>query len=154
MAEYIDREKALKFLENSLNFSKTELNTAHEEFQKGCISAIEDDIGNISHMPTEDVVPISEVEALIDERDRYKKYYFRHEYDQWEAEIKQEVAREIFEEVEDCYVEMLKEVDSTIEEAILEENHSVARTAKYGKDVMLLTLDTLRKMVKKKYIGE
>jgi hypothetical protein len=65
MSEYIDREKVLKILENSLNFSKTELNTAHKQFQKGCVSAIEDDIGNISHMPTEDVVPRSEVDNLI-----------------------------------------------------------------------------------------
>ena len=65
-----------------------------------------------------------------------------------------DVAREIFEGIDDCYVQMLEEVDNTIEEAILEENHSLARTAKYGKDVMLLTLDTLRKRLKKKYIGE
>ena len=65
-----------------------------------------------------------------------------------------EVAEEIFEEIDGCYVQMLEEVDSTIEEAILEENHSLARTAKYGKDVMLLTLDTLRKRLKKKYTEE
>lgn len=42
----------------------------------------------------------AEVEELTEERDKYKKYYFRHEYDKWEAEIKQEVAREIFEKIE------------------------------------------------------
>lgn len=54
----------------------------------------------IEEIPTEDVVPRAEVEALEDERDRYKKYYFRHEYDKWEAEINQEVAKQIFEEIE------------------------------------------------------
>lgn len=62
-----------------------------------------------------------------------------------------DVAREIFEEIEDCYVQMLEEADHTIEEAILAENRTFARTAKYGKDIILLTLDTLRKRLKKKY---
>ena len=65
-----------------------------------------------------------------------------------------DVAREIFEEIEECYVQMIEEADNTIEEAILDANHSLARTARYGKDVMLLTLDTLRKMLKKKYESE
>ena len=46
-----------------------------------------------------DVVPRNEVEVIEEERDRYKKYYFRHEYDKWEAEIKQEGYKEIFEEI-------------------------------------------------------
>ena len=63
-----------------------------------------------------------------------------------------DLAREIFEEIEDCYVQMLEEADNTIEEAILDGNHIFVRASRYGKDVMLLTLDTLRKRLKKKYL--
>ncbi len=73
---------------------------------------------------TEDVAPKSEVERLVDkwigsgeltpdektlrlieqlrdEAKRYERYYFNHEYDKLIAEAKAEVAREIFEEVEE-----------------------------------------------------
>lgn len=89
MAEYIEREKALEILERSMNFSKTELDKG--EFQKGCIAAIKDDISNIKHMPSADVVPrerynraMDGLKAVLEER----------------AEDKVEVAREIFEEIE------------------------------------------------------
>ena len=48
----------------------------------------------------EDVVPRSEIEALTDERDRYKRYYFNHAYDELEAEAKQEAYKEVFEEID------------------------------------------------------
>ena len=81
----------------------------------------------IAMTPTEDVVPKSEVdrlidkwigeetltqdektlrliEALRDEAKRYERYYFNHEYDKLIAKAKAEVAREIFEEIyEDCF---------------------------------------------------
>lgn len=67
MAEYIDRDKALEILENSLKYVEDELLFTHEEYRKGCIASIKDDIGNISHIPTEDVLPRSEVERLTKE---------------------------------------------------------------------------------------
>ena len=98
MPRYIDLDKALAILENSLNYSKTQLGNTNEEYKKGCIAAIKDDIGNVSHMPTEDVVPRSEVEQLKVEfeamrgaANSYKMHY---------EQAKQEVAREIFNEVE------------------------------------------------------
>ena len=77
--------------------------------------------------PNEDVVPRSEVEVIEEERDKYKKYYFRHEYDKWEAEIKQEVASELIIELYDL--------------------------AKHGKKALVISyedFDTFRK----KHIGE
>ena len=77
MARYVNLDEALNILKNSLNYSENELGNANVEYKKGCIAAIKDDISNISHMPIADVVPRSEVE-----------------------QAKQEVAREIFEEIE------------------------------------------------------
>ena len=54
----------------------------------------------IARMPAADVAPRAEFEALKDEADRYKRYYFRHDYDEMIAEAKAEVAREIFEELD------------------------------------------------------
>lgn len=91
MTRYIDADKLIENFNEYGNItflgnSKIAIHGTHSP----AIMAI------IDRQPTADVVPRSEVEELIDERDRYKKYYFRHEYDKWEAEIKQEVAREIF----------------------------------------------------------
>lgn len=55
----------------------------------------------IDVLPRADVAPRAEFEALKDEADRYKRYYFRHDYDEMIAEAKAEVAREIFEEIKD-----------------------------------------------------
>ena len=54
----------------------------------------------IEDAPTADVVPKSAVERLQEEADRYKRYFYRHDYDEMIAEAKAEVAREIFEEIE------------------------------------------------------
>lgn len=54
--EYIERGAVLKILENSLNFSKNELDVG--EYRIGCIAAIEDDIGNVKHIPSVDVVEV------------------------------------------------------------------------------------------------
>ncbi len=51
--EYIEREKALKYLYNSLSFSEKELDMG--DFRRGCIAAIQDDIGNIANLPAADV---------------------------------------------------------------------------------------------------
>lgn len=40
------------------------------------------------------------IEALCDEAKRYERYYFNHEYDKLIGEAKAEVAKEIFEEIE------------------------------------------------------
>ena len=41
----------------------------------------------LSDCPTADVVPKSEVERLQEEANRYKRYYFRHDYDEMIAEV-------------------------------------------------------------------
>lgn len=69
--EYIEREAALKFLENSLTFSEIELDIG--EYRKGCIAAIQDDIGNIKNMPAADVVPKSDIVGEI--FGEIEKYY-------------------------------------------------------------------------------
>ena len=53
---YIKRETALEFLENSLSFCENELDIG--EYRNGCIAAIKDDIGNITHIPAADVVEV------------------------------------------------------------------------------------------------
>ena len=50
---------------------------------------------------TQDAMVLRLIEALQDEAKRYERYYFNHEYDKLIAEAKQEVAREIFEEIEE-----------------------------------------------------
>lgn len=53
---YIKREAALEILLQSLIYTK---NTFHEgEFRAGCLAAIQDDIGNIKHMPAADVAEV------------------------------------------------------------------------------------------------
>lgn len=49
--------KPEKVIEKMLRFSReSELETG--EYRKGCIAAIQDDIGNIKHLPTADVVEV------------------------------------------------------------------------------------------------
>ena len=50
---------------------------------------------------TQDKKTLRLIEALRDEAKRYERYYFNHEYDKLIAEAKAEVAREIFDEIED-----------------------------------------------------
>lgn len=44
-------------------------------------------VADIVRIDTADVVPKSEVERLQKEADRYKRYYFRHDYDEMIAEV-------------------------------------------------------------------
>mgnify|MGYP003299882353 CR=1 FL=1 len=67
------------------------------------------------------------------------------------CEAKAEVAREIFEEMEECFMGMLEEAEDTIADAVQEENKSVAWIARYGRDVLIIARNTLTKMLKKKY---
>lgn len=60
--EYIEREAALKILQKSLVFSENELDIG--EFKNGCIAAIQDDIGNIKHIPTADVAEVNHGEWI------------------------------------------------------------------------------------------
>lgn len=115
MPNYIDKDKLIRDLIDNRNFYPVIVKNA------------------IENAPTEDVVPRSKVETIIDERDRYKKYYFRHEYDKWEAEIKQEVAREIFVELENIIID----------------HH----TTPFGLEVLVIG-DAQFNNLKKKYIGE
>ena len=65
-----------------------------------------------------------------------------------------DVAREIFEEIDESFSQMLEEAENTIADAIQEENRSVARIAQYGRDVLILARNTLGKILKKKYESE
>ena len=56
MAEYIEREAALEMLNKSLSFCENELDLG--AYRTGCIAAIQDDIGNIKHIPTADVAEV------------------------------------------------------------------------------------------------
>lgn len=85
MAEYIDRQQIEDYLKINADI------LFKSDFE------IKELLNKLYSIPIADVVPRSEIEKLTEERDRYKKYYFRHEYDKWEAEIKQEVAREMCE---------------------------------------------------------
>lgn len=92
MARYIDAEQLIRDLIDNRSFYPAIVKRA------------------IENAPTEDVVPRSEVEELIEERDRYKKYYYRHEYDSWEAEIKQELVDEILDTCKYLYtIEEIRE---------------------------------------------
>ena len=62
MAEYIEREAALEMLNKSLSFCENELDLG--AYRTGCIAAIQDDIGNIKHIPTADVVEVRHGEWL------------------------------------------------------------------------------------------
>jgi hypothetical protein len=115
MARYIDADKFLDELEKQI--CDDCIDEVCGACGVGCARAI------AREMPDADVAPKSEVdrlvdkwigeenltqdektlrliEALRDEAKRYERYYFNHEYDKLIAEAKQEVAREIFEEVE------------------------------------------------------
>jgi protein associated with RNAse G/E len=45
------------------------------------------------YTPTADVVPKSEVDRLQEEVNRYKRYFFRHDYDEMIAEVLDELDR-------------------------------------------------------------
>ena len=91
MARYIDADKLIAFLESWGDGEPVVFITMNQ--LKYAISFLE------ATFPTE-VVPKSEVERLQEEADRYKRYFYRHDYDEMIAEAKAEVAREIFEEIE------------------------------------------------------
>lgn len=87
--EYIEREAALKILENSLTFCKRELFKG--SFRQGCIAATQDDIGNIKHIPTADVAPRAEVIAEY----RKKVYAKMEKYTIFGREYMQRIMREV-----------------------------------------------------------
>ena len=90
MARYIDADELYKATQKRI----AEANEAR-------MAVVDDEfLDLINDAFTEDVAPRAEFEALKDEADRYKRYYFRHDYDEMIAEAKAEVAREIFEEIE------------------------------------------------------
>ena len=98
----------------------------------------------IDNAPTEDVVPRSEVEALTDERDRYKRYYFNHAYDELEAEAKQEVARELLNEIK-------TKVNSLID---FYRHHTTVLSTVRAKVDAYFEIDGFIAELEKKYIGE
>ena len=67
--EYIDRKKLIRDLIDNRSFYPALVKNA------------------IENAPTEDVVPRSEVEKLQEEANRYKRYYFMHDYDEMIVEV-------------------------------------------------------------------
>lgn len=62
-----------------------------------------------------------------------------------------DVAREVIDEINDSFDQMVNEAENTIMNAIQEGNLTAARIARYGKDVIILARNTLTKMLEKKY---
>ena len=94
MARYIDADAAVE--ETRLGYCKN-CNSHNGVMCRAC--AFDDAMSYIEDYPEADVVPKSEVEMLQYEADRYKRYFYRHDYDKMIAEAKAEAAREIFEEI-------------------------------------------------------
>ena len=65
-----------------------------------------------------------------------------------------DVAREIFEEIETAFDEMIEEATDQLLSARLECDVKAVKTMEYGIDVIRLVHRTLKKSLKKKYIGE
>ena len=66
----------------------------------------------------------------------------------------EDVAREIFEEIETAFDEMIEEATDQLLSARLECDVKAVKTMEYGIDVIRLVHRTLKKSLKKKYIGE
>ena len=135
MARYIDADELYKAAQKRI----AEANEAR-------MAVVDDEfLDLINDAFTEDVAPRAEFEALKDEADRYKRYYFRHDYDEMIAEAKAEVAREIFEEIEE-YAEL------QIESLNIAEKVDLSGAAFFGggKQAFVLLLDRLAEL-KKKY---
>lgn len=135
MARYIDADELYRATQKRIA-------EAHE----ARMAVVDDEfLDLIDDAFTEDVVPMAEFEALKDEADRYKRYYFRHDYDEMIAEAKAEVAREIFEEIEE-YAEL------QIESLNIAEKVDLSGAAFFGggKQAFVLLLDSIAEL-KKKY---
>ena len=125
--EYIEREAALKILENSLTFSEIELDIG--DFRKGCIAAIQDDISNIKHIPTADVVPRAEFDRVARELERVEALYFAKDTQLENA--KAEVANKIC-----CAIE--KEIVAALESNYRARKEHIERHAELAYDTELL----------------
>lgn len=135
MARYIDADELYKATQKRI-----------AEANKARMAVVDDEfLDLINDAFTEDVAPRAEFEALKDEADRYKRYYFRHDYDEMITEAKAEVAREIFEEIEE-YAEL------QIESLNIAEKVDLSGAAFFGggKQAFVLLLDSLAEL-KKKY---
>ena len=85
-------------LKSAISFAET-LSTADVASKSEVDRLVDKWIGSGELTPNEKTLRL--IEALRDEAKRYERYYFNHEYDKLIAEAKAEVAREIFEEIED-----------------------------------------------------
>lgn len=89
MARYIDADKLLEILNEELLYESSMFSQEQEEYlRRGLRIAIND----VKRFPAEDVVPKSEVKETVEK--------FMSATDKVICEAKQEVAREIFEEIE------------------------------------------------------
>jgi hypothetical protein len=120
MARYIDADELYKATQKRI----AEANEAR-------MAVVDDEfLDLINDAFTEDVAPRAEVEALRDEADRYKRYFYRHDYDEMIAEAKAEVAREIFEEMDRILLPLLHEVSQVYIYVKLKRKHTEAEPPK------------------------
>lgn len=103
MADYIDREKLLELINEDCKYKNPT-----NGYTRGCNEVCDWAIKTIKNIPTADVVPKSEVEALELEIERLKRSMLPSYYSACTEEEaikigkeygKQEVSREIFEEI-------------------------------------------------------
>ena len=87
MARYIDAEALIE------EMRECKYGNPCNDYQRLVNFSIDIQIVGIKHMPTADVIPISEVERLQEEATRYKRYFFRHDYDEMISEVLDEIDR-------------------------------------------------------------
>lgn len=83
MARYIDADKLIKSFELSIMSWGRDCNSSAPIMMR----AYQDALYRVKNVPTADVVPKSEIETLQEEVNRYKRYFFRHDYDEMIAEV-------------------------------------------------------------------
>lgn len=94
MARYIDADKLIEALQADYDregakademamIGNDDISVKYSHGQFCYLNAIE----RVKDTPTADVVPKSEVERLQEEANRYKRYFFRHDYDEMIAEV-------------------------------------------------------------------
>jgi hypothetical protein len=168
MARYIDADELHRRVKEKTNpYGKPTL-----DYESGVKV-----LNMIDNALTADVIPRSEVERLVDkwigeekltqdektlrliealqgEAKRYERYYFNHEYDKLIAEAKQEVAREIFEEIE-SEIKLALESNYKAKREHIDNNyyclHAEFLSAVQGKIDALRGIDDFIAELKKKY---